>query len=1102
MKQKNFLKLLLLLCFLTSSAVFGQIASWDLTSDGNASGVNANMSASALTATGTGSISFGSSGAFANGWSTGAIDTGKYFEITVTPNAGFQINITDINFGERRSGSGIRDYQVRWSIDNFASDNTIATVNVPDNTAERTGDISGLDIDVEDGQTLKIRWYGYNAELSGGTWRINNGTLNLVGSVSASSPVVGFDSSSSTVNETNGTVNTLIPVTMSSHDGNQVDLSVAVTGGSAEMADYTLNTTSLSFTGNGSQNVSLDINADAGFNDETITLTLTETSMVTGLVISQSTHTVTVDDDELPPTIGFDTTSSTENETDATFTSANIPITVSNYSGSQIDINVSVTGGTAEAGDYTFTSPTPLSFTGNGSQNITLQINDDADSSDETIILTITETSSVDGLVISQATHTLTINDDELPVLPTAGTVFITEIVDANSDFNAEYLELYNNSSNDIDLSTSKLVRASASTNNSEYVFDFGTDETTANVDTTIPAFGFLIISRGATLAEFNTEYSITLDAGVSYNGGNSNLFFGTGRRWRLRVGGTANADDGTLIDDTDAGVGTDRDIQNIFTDTYSTSGNYDQANPGELDYLVYNGGAWVNSTALSGSTGALDAYFYDSFTVSSNAAANNIGIASGQTLTVNSGVSLTANGNLTNSGTLVVNSTASLLVTGSSSGDFTYNVNVGDTNWHLLSSPVVGEEYDDTWNTANSVDQTGQTNTLAGVSTYTNTTDADGDWSYFTIGNAAETFNSGQGYSMLRTGAGDYAFIGELRTTDATPAITASDIGGANENRWTLIGNPFPSFMSIDDFLGLAANSTALEDSREAVYVWNGTSYAAVTTGYLHPGQGFFVNSNVASTSVAINKSMMSHQTGITFYRNNTTDPLIELVLSDGTRNRTTEIRYTDGKTTGLDPRFDIGTFTGTSNSFHIYSHLISDSQGVDFMRQTLPNASHESLVVPIGVNASAGTEITFTASALNIPSGLNVFLEDRDLGVFTQLDVANSEYVITPNSDLNGIGRFYIHTNTQSALSSNSFELQDISMYKTNESTLRIVGLTDGNATVRIFDILGKEVLKTSFESNSINDVTLPAFRSGIYIVKLSTDKGTLTKKILLNN
>ncbi|MCI5083325.1 MAG: hypothetical protein MRY78_16630, partial [Saprospiraceae bacterium] len=92
------------------------------------------------------------------------------------------------------------------------------------------------------------------------------------------SPSVGFDSATSSETETDATFNSTIPVTLSNYGGSQVDLSVAVTGGTADMTDYTLNTTSLTFTADGTQNISIDINPDAGFDDETIEITLTETT--------------------------------------------------------------------------------------------------------------------------------------------------------------------------------------------------------------------------------------------------------------------------------------------------------------------------------------------------------------------------------------------------------------------------------------------------------------------------------------------------------------------------------------------------------------------------------------------------------------------------------------------------------------------------------------------------------------------------------------------------------------------------------------------------------------------------------------------------------
>lgn len=161
------------------------IAKWALTTDGAASNVNTNMNAgNFIGGSGISTITFGSDGAFASLWSNGTLDANDYFQITLSPKTGYQISISDINFGERRLDTGIRDYQVKWSKkSDFTSSTTIETENVPDDTDERTNNITGLSINVGEGETIYIRWFGYNAEGSAGTWRINDGTLNVEGTV-------------------------------------------------------------------------------------------------------------------------------------------------------------------------------------------------------------------------------------------------------------------------------------------------------------------------------------------------------------------------------------------------------------------------------------------------------------------------------------------------------------------------------------------------------------------------------------------------------------------------------------------------------------------------------------------------------------------------------------------------------------------------------------------------------------------------------------------------------------------------------------------------------------------------------------------------------
>lgn len=147
----------------------------------------------------------------------------------------------------------------------------------------------------------------------------------------------------------------------------------------------------------------------------------------------------------IPPNVTFDNALGTETETNATF-NATIPVTLTNHGGTQVDINIAVTGGTAEAGDYTLNT-TSLSFTADGTQNVSIDINPDADGDDETIILTLSETSATGATSLPNITHTLTISDDEIP------SIVITEIMYNTPGVDDEWIEIYNNEGADVDIS-------------------------------------------------------------------------------------------------------------------------------------------------------------------------------------------------------------------------------------------------------------------------------------------------------------------------------------------------------------------------------------------------------------------------------------------------------------------------------------------------------------------------------------------------------------------------------------------------------------------------------------------------------------------------
>jgi hypothetical protein len=179
---------LFFILFIVNIPLFGQLASWSLTADGTPTNVASNVTAGIFKkGTGLNTLSYTSSGgASCSGWTTSATpDTSDYYQIYIAPINGYKLTINTLAFKEYRSSTGIRAYEIRISnTPDFSTYTTLATDSVPDDILTRDGTLPGLNIIVNNGDTLYIRWYGYKAEGSTGTWHITANTLALSGTVS------------------------------------------------------------------------------------------------------------------------------------------------------------------------------------------------------------------------------------------------------------------------------------------------------------------------------------------------------------------------------------------------------------------------------------------------------------------------------------------------------------------------------------------------------------------------------------------------------------------------------------------------------------------------------------------------------------------------------------------------------------------------------------------------------------------------------------------------------------------------------------------------------------------------------------------------------
>tara|TARA_B110000908_G_C10252465_1_gene452985 strand:- start:430 stop:2868 length:2439 start_codon:yes stop_codon:yes gene_type:complete len=441
---------------------------------------------------------------------------------------------------------------------------------------------------------------------------------------------------------------------------------------------------------------------------------------------------------------------------------------------------------------------------------------------------------------------------------------------------------------------------------------------------------------------------------------------------------------------------------------------------------------------------------------------------------------------------TMTLASGSSFIAQSTFTGAVTYNRTLSSNNWYLVSSPVVGETLEGL--ISNHTFATGSGSNI-GIAPYANDGSA---WDYQTT-EASGSLASGSGYSVKLAAAGAVSFNGTFPDADVSIGIT-EDANGLN-----LVGNPYPSYLAANSNADavnniLSINSTTL--SEETLWFWNSGSSSYVTynqassSKFVSPAQGFFVNSNGAN-SFQFTEAMQSHQSD-SFQRSTATRPEINLMLSNDTDTRSTDIFFIEGTTTGWDNGYDSSIFGGTANSFAIYTHLVSDSEGQNLAIQSLPETNFENWIIPVGINAVAGAAITIVAASQNLPEGIDVYLEDKVAGSFTRLATGES-YTTTLSEALNGIGRYYLHTSAQ-VLRTDDLMHANISIYTISENSIRIVGVQSGSVKVRVYSVLGKQMHATSFQGNGMNDVDLPKVAKGVYLIQLETEIGVLNKKVII--
>ena len=477
--------------------------------------------------------------------------------------------------------------------------------------------------------------------------------------------------------------------------------------------------------------------------------------------------------------------------------------------------------------------------------------------------------------------------------------------------------------------------------------------------------------------------------------------------------------------------------------------------------------------------------------------------------------------GNFSNSGTFTLNSDSdefsSIIIGGTVTGNISYNryVNsVGTNEWDLIGAPVDGQSIS-SFASANS-STLGTSSNIYAIGSYDNATNTWTNYTTSTIGSAGN-FDRGRGYQMasVSDGTGILKFTGTPASTTQTQAIINNDAANAGTGtRWNLVANPFPSYIhgnanahATNNFL--TVNTDKLHDSYEAIYGYDadGSGYTAYnnTSSALNlaPGQAFMVASdNTSSDNISFTTDMRTIVGGDDLIVGDILEDTFELIIKlyDGdTELDYTKFYFADGLSLGLDPGYDAGNFNQGAS---LMSRLVEEDEGVGLVINAMGLENVNDVVVPLEINRESGNSFRISIDTFDIYAGTNVYLEDNAQGTMTLLNELDFE--LTPENNLSGVGRFFIHLTETTFSIDNEVDTNLLNAYKLDRNNFIIVeGLTvqSGITNVKLYSLLGREILSTEL-NNSINTQTISTERiaTGVYVIKLQSGNNLITKKLII--
>jgi low affinity Fe/Cu permease len=114
------------------------------------------------------------------------------------------------------------------------------------------------------------------------------------------------------------------------------------------------------------------------------------------------------------------------------------------------------------------------------------------------------------------------------------------------------------------------------------------------------------------------------------------------------------------------------------------------------------------------------------------------------------------------------------------------------------------------------------------------------------------------------------------------------------------------------------------------------------------------------------------------------------------------------------------------------------------------------------------------------------------------------DEDFELTPQNNLSEMGRFFIHFTADTFSIDEEASTNILSVFKADQNnfiTIEGLALQSGETSVKLYNVIGMEVLSRNLNNNSnTQTISTNGLASGVYIIQLKSGINQLTKKLII--